>query len=197
MGLQLLPFPFFGFFLFIHFLLPLILSCFLFMRFLLPLILYNFLFMCFLLRLISSYFSFTNFLLLWLCLVFSCISCRCGFARFHLALLSQNQSSSLSLYTRALWAFYHILGWACWPNLLSFLFIYSLHWVGHVDPFAFSSLHLYTTLGWACWPFYFLISLFIHYIGLDPLTLFTFFSGQNGPIPPFVEIFSKKTLFRK
>ena len=31
----------------------------------------------------------------------------------------------------------------------------------------------------------------------NPRSQKAFFMGQNGPIPPFLEIFSKKTLFRK
>ena len=162
--LQLLHFLFSGFFLFMCFLLPLILSCFLFMHFLLPLILSCFLFMHFPLILILSCLSFMYFLPLWLCLVSSCISCHCGFARFHLALLLQNQNLSLFPYTRALWAFCHI------------------YQVGLADHFAFFSLHLFTTLGWAYWPFYFLFSSFIHYIGLGLLTLYFLFSSFTNYI---------------
>jgi len=120
----------------------------------------------FLLPLVLSCFSLTHFLLLWLCLVSSsCVSCCCGFVRFHLTLLSAKSEFILIPLYKGIMDFLPYIG------------------LGLLTYFAFFSLHLFNTLGWVCWPLCFLFSSFIHFIGLGLLTLlFSFlFVYSTGP----------------
>ena len=132
------------------------------------------------LPLISSRFLFMCFCCLWFCFVspsrifycydfvlfsFSCVSCCCGFVRFHLTLLSAESEFILIPLYKGIMGFLPYIG------------------LGLLTHFAFFSLQLFNTLGWVCWPFCFLFSSFIHFIGLGLLTLLLsfLFVYSTGP----------------
>ena len=132
------------------------------------------------LPLISSRFLFMCFCYLWFCFVspsrifycydfvlfsFSCVSCCCGFVRFHLTLLSAESKFILIPLYKGIMGFLPYIG------------------LGLLTHFAFFSLQLFNTLGWVCWPLCFLFSSFIHFIGLGLLTfLLSFlFVYSTGP----------------
>ena len=130
---------------------------------------------------------FVHFLPLWLCTVSSYFTLAksesiliplykgiIGFLPYiRLGLLTQFAFFSLYLFTTLGWAYWpicflfslfiHYIGLGLLALLFSYLFIYSLHWVGSVDPFYFL-LSSFILLGLTYWAlFFFSIFEFLQY----------------------------------